>query len=434
MPLHHQLNLALWQSIYRLHHMRRSSFIWLAVYLAVGCVVFIICGSALLHHQEGIKQALLNYLFPESWQAISEQLLRFFFESQAQQVLANLIISGSLVVASLFLFPIKERLSYAFEQDLKLPLGSARELPLWQQGLEEARLLFFYVTAQMAILWIGYYPYTWATQLSVILSYLFLFYTFALDIIAPTLQRHQYSYGRINKLLGKNLAASLSFGALFSLPALLIGQWLLAQEDYNLLEVSVTLFIINLFFIAISIPVATYIAVQLARYSKPLAPVSSIVTWLSYSVGLILFVTGTMLHARLIQSMHHKSQVLKANYSLDWDSFEFRFGSLSDALSGKNFGKIEFDLVIENPTEYDLVFERSLILIEKNAVTISEITVQGFQVPAQNEHHIKMEIDAISDFSSISDFSTALKDWRIELRIELFPDIPFIIALYGNES
>ncbi|WMS86722.1 hypothetical protein [Pleionea litopenaei] len=434
MTIVEQINATLWQSWLSLRHIKRRTAASLLVYFATGCIIFIICGSLLLHHQESLKQLLLDYLFPESWQSISEQMFSFFFESQAKQVLANLIISGSLVVASIFLFPIKERLSANFESDLNLPLGKAEEFSLLRQGVEETRLIIFYLTAQLIILWVGYYPYSWANTLSITLSYVFLFYTFALDIIAPTLQRHQMTYGRINKLLAKNLLAAMIFGLCFSLPALFIGQWLMSQEDYNLLEISLILFLVNLLFIAWSIPIGTYLAIQLRRRTNQVKAISSSTTVLSYLVTFVLLTGGLLLHGRLLQSMHHKSQVLKANYDLDWSSFSLELHSLGEALSQRSIGQLSFDLLIENPTEYDLVFEDSEILLDKYEQPISRIAIKGFAVPAGDTHHLTMQIDVTSDFSSISDYSSALEGWRMEYRLQLFPGIPFIVEIYDHES
>ena len=43
----------------------------------------------LLENQVAIKQIILDYLFPESWQSVSEIIADFLFESQAKTVLGN---------------------------------------------------------------------------------------------------------------------------------------------------------------------------------------------------------------------------------------------------------------------------------------------------------------------------------------------------------
>ncbi len=405
----------------------------LLIYLVLGLSIFSIVGSLLFHHQNDLKQLVLDYLFPEAWQSISESLFNFLFESQAKVVIANGILSGSLVAASVFLFPIKEKYSAIFEQEQGYPNGEPHEFPLWMQGWEETRLFLFYLTAQMIIVWIGYYPYQWAHITSIILSYLFLFYTFGLDLISPTFQRHRVRYSMINKLLSRHIVVTLSFGLLYSLPAMLLSQWIMTFDNLNLLEVSIILFVINLLFIAIAIPAGTLIATQLLPAVKTTRSVSPVSKTLGYGVGFILLIGGLILHTRLLQSMHHKSQVLKASYQVDWDSVEFEYSSLSDVFNGKSFGKFSLGMTVSNPTDFDLAFENSQIKITKDKKLVSDITMKGFAIPAGQSRPITLSFDAISDFSQLNELPNYTQGWRIELYIELYPGIPFIVKLMGED-
>lgn len=436
MKLSQQLSLSLIRAPLTLFQQDKRSWLALATYLAVGLATFALFGYLLLQNQASIKQLLLDYLFPQSWQSVSEQLLAFFFESQSKQVLGNLILSGSLVVASIFLFPFKEIYSASFEKTKNYPNGLSHEFPLWMQAIEETRLFLFYLTAQSTILWIGYYPYEWANITSITLSYLFLFYTFGLDIISPTFQRHRIKYSKINKLLSKNALATLLFGLIYSLPALLLSQWILTLESLNLLEVCIILFSINLLFIAISIPAGTEIASDLMRENATTKPVSQTSKQIGYTLACLLLIAGLTLHTRLIQSMHHKTQVLKANYSVNWDSFQFDYRSIGDLLTGDSYGNFSFELTIENPTEFDLVFEDSQLYINKNDLPISQVAIAGFSVPAQSEKAVAMKFDAKSNFSQLTlgNISEILDHWTIEMHIELFPGIPFIIEVMGEDE
>ena len=214
-----------------LTQLKRNSSKWLAIYFFSGLVVFSIFTWLMFSNQQTIKHALLSYFFPQSWHAISEILAKFFFESQAKTVLSNMILSGSLVVASMFLFPIKEKYSAAFERDAGYHNGTAEEFPLIYQAWEETKLFLLYLTAQSVILWIGYYPYDWATWLSISLSYLFLFFTFGLDFISPTLQRHRVDYTLILKVLFRKPVLVFSFGLVFSFPIILFSQYVFGFQD-----------------------------------------------------------------------------------------------------------------------------------------------------------------------------------------------------------
>ena len=194
MQLSRQIEQGLIAAPMSLRQARAASLRWFALYFAAGSLVFFLLSWALLEHQQEIKQALLDYLFPESWQWLSERLGLFFFEAQAKIVIANAILSGSVVLASVFLFPIKEQYSAAFEREAGFDNGPPLEFSLWVQAQEESKLLLLYLSAQSVILWLGYYPYGWAQTSSIALSYGFLFFSFALDFIAPTLQRHRIKY------------------------------------------------------------------------------------------------------------------------------------------------------------------------------------------------------------------------------------------------
>ena len=87
MHISSQLLLALWQAPKTLLQQKHRSLICLLLYLLVGFAVFAGFSYLLLDNQIALKKAALDYLFPKSWQSISEELFRFFFESQDLLVL-----------------------------------------------------------------------------------------------------------------------------------------------------------------------------------------------------------------------------------------------------------------------------------------------------------------------------------------------------------
>ncbi len=409
---------------------RKSSFIALSIYLLAGGFIF----SGLIYlgisHQDELKKLLLDYLFPESWHTVSTQLIAFFYDSQAKSVLVNMVLSGSLVVASVFLFPLKEWYSARFEKEQNYPNGNCNPLNLWMQGLEETRLFLFYLASQLAILWIGYYPYEWCNILSVFLSYIFLFYTFSLDLIAPTFQRHGIKYSTINQVLLKHPIYSLGFGLVYSLPAILIGRWITQMENISFIEMSSWLFAINLIFIALAVPAGTLIASTLlasARTQPNLGKSTKITAYLTLIITLSI---GVLLHGRLIQSMHHKSQVLKVEYELSFEDIAVSWNALEDL----SFGEIEFTLKINNSTPFDLNFENSTLRLMKNEQTFSTINFSGFNIQSGESKPIRMKIDSVSDFSMLGEFGQWLEGWRVTLEFDLYPGIPFIMELKKQED
>lgn len=424
-----QLKLALINAPRSLVNIKRGSLHWLMIYSMVGVIVFGLFFWLMLANQEVMKNALLDYLFPQSWHEISVKLADFLFESQTKTVLSNMILSGSLVMASMLLFPIKEKYSAEFEKDAGYNNGKAEEFPLIYQAWEEGKLFLLYLTAQSLILWIGYYPYQWSTWVSISLSYLFLFFTFGLDFISPTLQRHRTKYSLILKVLVKKPFVTLLFGLLFSLPIILLSQLVFSYKELSLIEISSILFLTNIIFLTLAVPAGTHIASQLFPQVKNALPVKKkSIVW-GFSIMLLLLATSLFLHGQLITSLHHKSQLLKAEYDIDWSSIDYQLPSFSQLTNGKALSNFSFDMVINNPTEYDILVEDSQIIIEQREINIATIDLNGFELPAGESRRVNIKLDSNSNLSQVSNFTNLLNDWRVDLHLQVWPGIPFVINI-----
>jgi len=399
------------------------------IYFMAGLVVFGLFIWIMLSNQVAIKNAFVNYLFPESWHSISERLANWLFEAQAKTVLSNMILSGSLVMASIFLFPIKEKYSASFEKNADLNLGKNNEFPLLIQALEESKLFIFYITIQSIILWIGYYPFEWTKAISITLSYLFLFFTFGLDFISPTLQRHKTQYTLMLKVLIKNPLIPLLFGAIYSLPTISISHWIFNLKNLTLIEIASILFISNLIFLTLAVPAGTTLAGKLFYKIKlTIFPTKKTIRW-AYSVMTILLVFGLFLHSQLIASLHHKSQLLKAEYDIDWSSIQLDTPSLKTLMNGQALSHFSFDVVINNPTRFDLVIEKSNIIIKQKNRLIAMIHVNGFTLKSGENKRITMRLNSKSNLSLMNDFENILNDWRIDVHLKVWPGIPFIFNI-----
>ncbi len=434
MHLTAQITQALLKSPIAIRHLKVGSVVWMSIYFVSGIIIFSLFNWLLISNEETIKNTLLDYLFPKSWHELSEKWLLYFYEAQTKTVLGNMILGASLVIASIFLFPIKEAFSAKFEKDAKYPNGSVKEFPLWKQAWEETRLLLLYLTAQSIILWIGYYPYAWTKITSTSLSYLFLFFTFGLDFITPTLQRHRLEYPVILKALLKRPILVILFGLLYSLPIILLAKFMLSSETLSLVEITSILFLINMLFLTLAIPAGTHLASQLLpEIRRTQAPSSKAIGWNYAIMGILLFST-LYLHASLVKSLHHKSQLLKAEYSVNWNSFDYKLPGFSDFLNGKALTNLSFDLEIHNPTEFDIVIEQSQIHIDKLDTNIAVIELTGFAIPSGQTKRVNLKIDSLSDLGKITNFRTLLDDWRIDMHIKIWPGIPFILNIYEQNN
>jgi len=429
MTVWQQLKICLVDSFSSLKNIRSKTALWLGIYYFIGLLVFGFLVWQLTENQVSIKNSILDYLFPKSWHGISDMLANFLYESQAKVVLGNLIISTSFILASIFLFPIKEKLSQVFEQESNFHSGEYQEFSLFQQAIEESKLLLFYFSIQSLILWIGYYPYVWSTWLSIILSYCFLFFTFGLDFIAPTLQRHRTKYALILKTLFKHPIIPLVFGALFSLPVILLTRVLFENPENTFIETIGFIFIANLLLLAFAIPVGTTIANKTFSLFKNTQPPNKKNMTVFYTTITLILIASLFLHSRLVISLHHKSQLLKADYNIDWSSIQYEIPSFTELTQGKAFSNLSFDMQVNNSTEFDIVVENSILYITQKEKKVATIRLSSFSLPAGETHKIKINLGSNTDFSNLSDFNNLMNDWNINMEIDIWPGIPFIFNL-----
>ena len=434
MTLISQFKLCLFDSLLSLKEIRTKTILWFAIYYSLGLVVFGFLAWHLIDNQVAIKNLVLDYLFPKSWQSISEMLADFLFESQAKVVIGNMIISGSLVLASVFLFPIKEKFSQVFEHESQQHNGKYREFSLFEQAIEESKLLLFYFSVQSFILWVGYYPYTWSTWISIILSYAFLFFTFGLDFISPTLQRHRTKYSIILKSLIKHPLIPLLFGALFSLPIIILTRILFANNDYTFIDTIAVILISNLLLLSIAVPTGTTIASKIRGLVSGTEEPKRKTMIRFYSLITTILVFSLFLHSRLILSLHHKSQLLKAEYDIDWSSLNYELPSFDELTQGKAFSNLTFEMVVKNPTEFDIDVENSLLFVTQNENEIATINLNSFTLPSGETRRINIDLGSNTDFSNLSEFKNLMNGWKVNMEIDVWPGIPFIFNLTKPET
>jgi uncharacterized protein involved in cysteine biosynthesis len=449
MNLFQQLKTALIDAPFQIKWIKANSFFWLLIYLVTGGIIFAGVSWALLHFELDIKRALLDYIFPRSWHELTEPLLIYFYQAQAKVVIGNMILGASLVIASIFLFPVKEMVSARAEQNFSRqavnlnnregqalepnldvgPNQTLEPLSLYEQFLEESRLLFLYLTTQMVILWIGYYPYDVTQWLSIGLSYIFLFKTFAIDFISPTLQRHRLPYARILRALLKRPLLLLSFGALYCAPAIVCAHFLFQIESLHLVEVAAYLFAINMLFLALAIPAGTFVALKLLQDLKTQKAWSSAIMKRIYIGLAVCFVVFGYLHSSLFKSLHHKSQILKAEYEFIWSSFDAALPSFDAFMNGKALSSFKITLQITNPTEIAIEVEDSVVWIEKFDAQVAQVDLKGFSIEPGQQKEIILSIDSLTDLTQLGDLTDLFEGWHMDIHLDIWPGIPVVINL-----
>ena len=410
---------------------RHSAFSLFLLFVYIGMGVGIFSGFAyfLLDNEQAIKQGVFDYFFPDSWHFFVEKMIDFFFDSQSKLVLAGALSGGAVVLMSMLLFPLKEWCSAAYERAIGLPNGQPRELPLMTQFKEESKLLLLYVTAQFIILALGYYPFKLTQILSISFSALFLCFTFGIDFIAPTLQRHGIRYSQIIKFLLGKPVMTLLFGAVFALPVLLVGRIILSVETLSFLDAAIYIFLVSLLFLSLAIASGTFLASKILNQVKETKVLGKRTRKTGYGFIWVLFGIGLTFHSAIALSLHHKSQLLKCHYDVAWSQVGFSSSSLLGML--KDRGKMNLTLPVEihNPTEFDVYIETSQLIITQNEKLVSEIDISQLDVPAGATTVKKVELAADIQGKSLSNFTGLLDGWQIYLTYDVLPGIPLIVKV-----
>jgi len=435
---------------------RAALYLVLYVLLAAG----ILGGLAwlLIANQEDLRQAILRYLLPESWTTTGGVMLDWFFATQTRAVLVNGTVSGTLVLISVLLFPVKEKVSAAFEKDVRLtsepphesrssrPSGALRDeaagFPLWFQGLEELKLVLLYVAAQMVIFWIGYHPNPLRKQAATLLSYAYLFATFSVDFISPVLQRHRLRYSQIVKTLLRHPAALVLFGAFFSLPAVLAGHHVARDPSLSFRDSILLLFAANLLGIIWGCLGGTWLGAKLLEsttivcsarppHRTTIPRVSSwpvrAVAWLAV---LVTLGGGGYLFGGLALSVHHKSQILKCRYSMVAGSLRFAKPKLRSLLRGIVDIGVGFKLRIDNPTSFDVVIDRNRLEVRHEQSLVATSRLSPMRIPAGQQQVQDVRLMVETQPSVLLKGRRLLQDrWSLTLYVEVVDGFDFPIYL-----
>lgn len=362
--------------------MRPATWLWCLLYLGLaGGVLFGVAEAAAAYHGD-VEALLLGYLFPESWQPAARLLVELYFESQARAVLLNAVVAGALVLVSLLLFPVKERLSASFEARNRLTDAPHRELPLWRQGLEELKLLLLYVTAQMLIFRLGYHPDPARKQLAVALGYGFVVFTFAVDFLAPVLQRHGLKYSAVIKALLARPVATGVFGAVFAAPSLLVTAYVARHPEMELLAAVRLLFGVQVGAVAWAAVGGTWLGARMLPGARQVRQSPAPVRGVAWVALLATFGWNAYAYGAAGLAVHHKSQVLKLDYDLDWRSVGFDAPTLGGLLVGEVDVGVRIDLRIGNPTTFDVALEDTRLEVRHEEALVATSHLDPLLVPA----------------------------------------------------
>ncbi|MCB9549772.1 MAG: hypothetical protein H6706_28530 [Myxococcales bacterium] len=360
------------------YQLRARTWVRLVLYAAGIAAVFAGVGAWLASHDGQLKEAVLRFFLPDEWMFAGEHLLERFITPQSMAVLVNAAVTGTVVLVSLCTFPLKEWLSAAYEQDTGVTGGQkAHAPPLWEQALEELKLLLFYAALSLTVLRLGHEAPPALAAVALVLSNGVLFTTVAIDFASPTLARHGIAYADIVRVLASRPLRSLAFGAVFGLPPVAVG-WavvklqLAADVGFALLAVT------HLLTLTVAVLAGTVVGgtlLERARKVRPIGPVGRGLGWLAL-VGL-LTVNGLFFGAAA-NALLHVSPVLKCSWSVVPDTFSASLegGFLSPAV------RLDLAVEIENPTGRTAAIGDNRVEFFFGEHRVATTQLPRFEVPA----------------------------------------------------
>lgn len=410
--------------------LRGRALALLLVYVLAAAGLLALTAALLLAHQDDLRKALLSYLFPESWHFAADLLVTRFLASQSKAVIVNAAVSGTLVGISVLLFPLKEKVSAAFERESALTTDPIDEFPLWRQALEEGKLVFIYLTAQLSIFWLGYPPDPTRRKLALVLSFLYLFCTFTIDFAGPLFQRHKLSYARILELFAWHPLLLVGFGALLTLPAVLTGLYVTRHPQLSLQTAIITLFSANLVCIVWGVVSGTWLASKLLPAGLSTKEPHALTRAVFALVVVALFAVNARAFSSVALALHHKSQILKCSYRILPSTLRFARPSLGGLLRGKVNVGVRFDLRIENPTPHDVAIEKNRLEVRHGEALVATGRLSPMAVPAGQKRVQTLDLRVDLHPSVLLKGRALLRDkWTVTLLLEVADGLEFPIYL-----
>jgi len=336
-------------------------------------------------------------------------------------VLANALVGVTLMVVSLTLFRVKERLSQAVERGSNLTDRPFRELRWWQEGFEEVKLALLYAAAFFLIFWLGHDPSPWRRVASTVASYVFLFFTYAVDFGAPLLMRHGLRYSQIIKAMLLRPVATFLYGAVFAAPVVIAAQVVAHVPD---LGAGATVGIV----FAANVLSVTWAAIGGAWLGARLLPCAETRrrSWWPTRVGAwigLLTVVGLNIYAsaNLIVALQTKSQILKCSYTPDWSTLKVDKPALGALLGGEVKTRVSFDVTIDNPNPLAVRLEdNDLVVEDPDGLVIARGRLLPLEVPAGGTVTTTVGLAVTVEAKSfLAGASLNPASWRVTLWVHL---------------
>jgi hypothetical protein len=435
LPVTQQLYLAAIEAPIAARKLRAKSAIWLAVYIGAAASVLGLVAWQLVKHREDLLQLVMDYIVPHDWHFATRTLFHKFLGQQEQLVITNAVVAAALLVVQITLFPIKEQVSAALEADGKLVPEPVEEHPLWFQAWEEIKIFLALLAAQGTIFWIGYTDDPVRRKAAVVLTFIVLAASVGVDFLSPVLQRHKLRYSQILKELFAHPLLTFGFGALFALPA--IGATALAShhKEWSFGAQIAVAFGGQILGVALAVIGGTVAGAPLVADARNRTRSHWTIRVLAWLVLAGLLAWNGWRFGVIGQSLHHKTQVLKCHYTVDWDSFSAKTPTALELIEAARKDSltvsVSFDVTVENKTGVDVEIEDNRIEIRQLGQLIAQTSLPQGNVPdgTTQKLHVTLPLTVTpSQALRIRELITT-KNWTITLFLQVADDFTFPIYL-----
>lgn len=389
--------------------------------------------------EKNIQRAAMAFLFPEDWHGLIDFLLAFVVKSQAQQVLVNVILFATMTLVSLAFFWSKELLSQSVERDRQArgdPNADPsrwRDNAIWWEGLEEIKWTLFSTALMFLVLWIGHDVAPWRKTLATVLSYVVLFFSTAVNFMAPPLQRRHKQYAQILAAMCRRPILTMVFGAAMALPQVAALHFI-GTADVPVVVALLSIFAVNVLFIAWSAASGTVAGLALAPLAENARPwpwwIRAMVS--AATIAVLAFATYVLLNLGV--ALKDKSQILKCRYSVDWSTVQIDSPRLGDLLKGEVDVGVTFEVEIDNPNPLPVRIENNRLVAEDDGKIVAEGRLVPFEVPARGKNksrvglNLKVRAGALLEGASLDPTR-----WGLVLYLQLTDDFEFPIPLAAND-
>lgn len=394
---------------------------WLGLYVLAGSVLIALAMTLWKLFEEDVHAAVTAYLLPDSMLSIGRWVFRQLLAGQSHSLMVTATVTSASLLASLLLFRLKWRIATSLADAEALVPDAPNELRASVEIWEEVKLAACFISLQGALFWLGYFEVPALKVTAEVLTYALLFATWAINFVAPLLQRHGGFYTQTARLLLGHPLTALVFGALFSLPVVAAGLVWKANPQWDRPTAICVLFFATLLCTAAAQACGTRVATALFarfRQTRRPRPWGRVLLWTFFA--LVLGGCG-WLFTNVVLSAHHKSQLLKCNYSVDLLSARAELPSIRELFDGKLTVGASVKLAIANPTAFDVEVEENRVEITHGKEVLATTRITPFKVAAGQAVKRRIAFQLSTDASAIFDKGRALfkSGWTITLYLKV---------------